>query len=97
MPGSFAESVQIYSERTASSLKFILLIFHLAHVGWPNATERKFGYLFDIEFTLWGLLLVGIAELRVKDGDLGVDESVFMHGLTSSDVVLLNYFIQQKS
>lgn len=53
--------------------------------------------LFDHRVTFLELLLNGIDELEVKDGDLKVDESVSSYEPASSDVVALDSSIPQTS
>lgn len=60
-------------------------------------TERTRTFLTDHEYPLLGILPAGTAELEGENGDLEVDESVFLYGLTSSDVVSAEEFILQTS
>lgn len=87
LPTSFAGLTQIYSEKTATPLKFIALILYSFLVGCPNLSKRRTRYLIDHGYTFLWFLLVGLAKLGVEDGNRDVDESVSLWGLTSSNVV----------
>lgn len=76
LPRSFAVLIKLHSDKMAMSLECSALIVYSAHIVGLIFTKRKRKYLHDHECTLLGFLPVRIAELRVKDGDLEVDERV---------------------
>lgn len=93
---SFPELIQIYSNKTGSSLKFNALVTDLARVAWLNATGRKRRYLADHVYSLLGFLPVGFAELEVENRDLPVDKGVSFYALTFSSLKLLEEFVPQR-
>lgn len=97
LPRSFAESIQIYIDKTATSWKFNVLLAYAVHFVQSRDTERRKRCLFDHGYTLLRRLPVGIAELGVTDGDTEVDESVSLPGLAWSNLVPLDEFIPKKS
>lgn len=89
--------MQIYTARTATFSKSNALVIYSVHVVWLKFPEERRSYLADHENNFLGLPAIEIAEMRVQDRDLEVDESVSLHGLTTSKVVLLEGFTPQKS
>lgn len=55
---------------------------HPLHVVRMDFTEKK-TYLANRSCTILGFLPVSIGDLEIKDGTLGVDETVLLHGFRS--------------
>lgn len=64
---------------------------------WLRSTNKRRRYLVDHEYTLLGFLSAGNAELEVKDESLEEGKTVFLFGLTSSDVGHLDRSIPKES
>lgn len=62
-----------------------------------SGTERKKRYLSEHNSTLLDVLPTEIGQLEAENGDFEVDEIVSLRGRTSSDVVLIDESIPQKS
>lgn len=90
---SLAGLINIYSDKTASSVKFSAIVAYPAHVLWSNVTERGRENKTDHWYTLMGLVLAGVAELGAVDGDLEVDDRLSFQGLPLLDVVSLEKLI----
>lgn len=97
MPKSFSGLIQIYSDKTATSLKCSALVAYPVHVVWLNFTARQRRYLIDHGYTLVGFLPVGSEEGETVHGDSGIEESVSVYGFTLSEVVPLESFIPHTS
>lgn len=94
---SFVELLQVYSDKTAISLRLSAIVAYPAHVERLSFRERKKRKLVDHKSTLYGILLAGIAELRVKDGHLEVHESLYTFEFKSSDVMPLKKVLPHTS
>lgn len=86
---SIAHLIQIYLNKTATSLKFNGPAAYPAQVLWLNITKRRERYRTDHGHLLLGFLTVEDAEFSEENGEQDVDRSVCMHKFASSEVVPL--------
>lgn len=72
-----------------------VLISFPVRVVWATLTKRWKAYLSDHTYALLELLPIGLADLKVKDGYLEVDQSASSYGPISSDRACLEGFVSQ--
>lgn len=97
LPKSFANLIQIYSNKTALFPKLNAHAACSIHMVWWNVTERKRRYITTQGQSLVGFLPGGGAELSEGDGEQDVAKSMFCtHELALSSVVPLKEAIAHK-
>lgn len=67
-----------------------------AHVMWLNFEKKKKVSRYPL-VRFVGFLSCEIAELKVRDSGLKINESTSLHGSTSSDVLRVNKVLPQMS
>lgn len=83
----FAELIQVYFEKTVTSLKSNAFFANVVLLVRLTSTERRKRHLTDDVYTQLRVMPAGIAERETEDGEPDVDKSASIYGPTSSDLM----------